>query len=547
MKNIFYSLIFLLTCAACASDSSKDQTELPQSEVTATDKLLAKYTEVSLTTDLSALSENDKQVIPLLIDVAKIMDELFWEQAYGKKDSLMGALNGGLKTYARINYGPWDRLDDNKPFIEGVGEKPAGANFYPEDMTKDEFENADLEDKSSLYTILRRDSDRALYTIPYSEAYAESLQRAADLLRQASALTDNEEFSTYLSLRADALLSDDYYASDIAWMDMKTNTLDIITGPIENYEDQLFGYKAAFETYVLVKDKEWSARLDKYAAMLPDLQRGLPVEDAYKAEEPGSDSQLNAYDVIYYAGDCNAGSKTIAVNLPNDEKVQLEKGTRRSQLKNAMRAKFDEILVPLAKELIDPTQQEYISFDAFFGNTMFHEVAHGLGIKNTVNGKGTVRESLKEQASALEEGKADVLGLYMVTELHEKGEIEEDLMSHYVTFMASIFRSVRFGASSAHGKANMIRFNYFRDMGAFSKNSETGYYSIDFDKMQEAMSALSNEILTIQGNGDYEAAASLVNDKAVIGPELQLDLDRLSDLGIPVDIVFDQGVEVLGL
>ncbi|MCA6073747.1 dipeptidyl-peptidase 3 family protein [Fulvivirga sedimenti] len=548
MKNISYLLLIVLACIACSSESSNDQSsEAPPAETSGTEALLSKYTDVSLTTDLTVLSDNDKKVIPILIEVAQIMDELFWEQAYGKKDSLISAVSGGLQEYARINYGPWDRLDNNKPFIDGVGEKPAGANFYPEDMTKEEFEQASIADKTSLYTILRRNENGELYSIPYSQAYGESLQKAAGLLRQAGELTDDEAFSKYLFLRADALLSNDYYASDIAWMDMKSNSIDIITGPIETYEDQLFGYKAAFETYVLVKDKEWSARLDKYAAMLPELQRGLPVDETYKAEEPGSESQLNAYDVVYYAGDCNAGSKTIAVNLPNDEKVQLEKGTRRSQLKNAMRAKFDEILVPLAKELIDPSQRQYISFDAFFGNTMFHEVAHGLGIKNTVNGSGTVRESLKEHASALEEGKADVLGLYMVTALHEKGEIDEDLMSHYVTFMASIFRSVRFGASSAHGKANMIRFNYFQDMGAFSKNAESGYYSIDFDKMQEAMNALSNEILTIQGNGDYDAAAALVNEKAVIGNELQLDLDRLSALGIPVDIVFNQGVDVLGL
>ena len=532
--------------AACSSENKEAaDTEMEKSKASA---LLDKYTTVSLTTDMSQLSENDKALIPVLIKAASIMDELFWEQAYGKRDSLLASLQDEeMKQFVTINYGPWDRLDNNTPFIDGVGMKPAGANFYPADMSKDEFEQASLEDKASLYTLLRRNPDGELITVPYSEAYSDRLMHAADLLRKAAEMTDNEEFRTYLNLRADALLSDDYYESDMAWMDMKSNSLDIIIGPIETYEDQLFGYKAAFESYVLVKDKEWSQRLDKYAAMLPELQRGLPVPEAYKQEEPGSESQLNAYDVIYYAGDCNAGSKTIAVNLPNDEQVQLQKGTRRSQLKNAMRAKFDEILVPIAKELIDPSQQSYITFNAFFGNTMFHEVAHGLGIKNTINNSGTVRESLKEHASAIEEGKADVLGLYMVTALHGKGEIEEDLMSHYVTFMASIFRSVRFGASSAHGKANMIRFNYFKEMGAFSKDKETGYYSIDFERMQEAMNALSADILTLQGDGDYDAAASLVAGKAVIDDELQADLDRLAELGIPVDIVFEQGVNVLGL
>ncbi len=547
MRISSYLFVVLLAAAGCAAPQQEEAPQEETSEISET-SLTDKYTEVTLTTNLDQLSANDRELIPVLIEAAKIMDDLFWEQAYGKRDSLLGAINDpDLNSFVRINYGPWDRLANNEPFIEGVGTKPAGANFYPADMTKEEFENVNLADKTSLYTLITRNANGDLVSIPYSEAYNEQLNQAASLLRQASEIAENAELKKYLSLRADALLSDEYYESDMAWMDMTSNSLDIIIGPIENYEDQLFGYKAAFESYVLVKDKEWSERLAKYASMLPELQRGIPVPDAYKQEEPGSESQLNAYDVIYYAGDCNAGSKTIAVNLPNDEKVQLEKGTRRSQLKNAMRAKFDEILVPLANELIDPSQQQYISFDAFFGNTMFHEVAHGLGIKNTINGNGTVRESLKEHASAIEEGKADVLGLYMVTALHEKGEIEEDLMNHYVTFMASIFRSVRFGASSAHGKANMIRFNYFRDMGAFAKNPETGYYSIDFEKMKEAMNALSEDILRLQGDGSYEGAAALIAEKAVIGEELQADLDRLSALGIPVDIVFRQGVEVLGL
>ncbi|HPK10868.1 MAG TPA: hypothetical protein PK246_11080, partial [Saprospiraceae bacterium] len=322
---------------------------------------------------------------------------------------------------------------------------------------------------------------------------------------------------------------------------------DIVVGPIETYEDQLFGYKASHECYVLVKDMEWSKKLSKYAAFLPELQEGLPVDKKYKAETPGNDTELNAYDVVYYAGDCNAGSKTIAINLPNDEEVQLKKGTRRLQLKNAMKAKFDKILVPIADQLIADDQRQYVKFDAFFANTMFHEVAHGLGIKNTINEKGTVREALKEHASALEEGKADMLGLYMVNQLHKKGELSGDIKDYFVTFMASIFRSVRFGASSAHGKANMIRFNYFLERGAFSKNEETGKYSINFEKFQVAMDQLSELILTLQGDGDYVGVADLVKEKAVISDSLQSDLDKLASLGIPVDVVFDQGVKQIGL
>ncbi|MBV6640798.1 MAG: Zn-dependent hydrolase [Cyclobacteriaceae bacterium] len=505
------------------------------------------YKTVRLTTDLSKLADHEKQMIPLMIEAAKIMDELFWYESYGKGDSLLSAVNDEkLKNYIKINYGPWDRLQGFQSFIPGIGEKPAGANFYPADITKQEFEAFEGADKQSQYTFLRRNSEGKLYTIPYHEMFKDQITRAADLIRQSAELAQDPGFKKYLSLRSEALLTDEYQQSDFAWMDMKTNGLDLVIGPIENYEDKLYNYKTAHEAYVLVKDKEWSARLDKYASVLPSLQKGLPVPDAYKSEKPGSEADLNAYDVVYYAGDCNAGAKTIAINLPNDEQVQLEKGSRRLQLKNAIKAKFDEILIPIADELIVEEQRKYITFDAFFGTIMFHEVAHGLGIKNTIDGKGTVRKALKEHSSALEEGKADVLGLYMITQLLESGELEGQIEEYYTSFLAGIFRSVRFGAGSAHGIANMIRFNYFLEQEAFQR-TEDGQYKIDFEKMAKASSALSEKILTLQGDGDYDGVDLLVKEKGVISPMLQNDLDRLSEKNIPVDIVFEQGVEVLGL
>lgn len=548
IQYLFF-LSILSTLLACGSAKEEASEVADETSATAFDQsLLDKYTEFTLTTDVSSLSENQKKVIALLIEVGKIIDEMYWYESYPARDSLINTLtDDAAKKFVAINYGPWDKLDNEKPFLPGVGERPAGANYYPVDMTKEEFEAADLPDKKSLYTFIRRDDSGKLITVPYHKQFAKEVAQISGLLKQAAELADNEELKNYLTLRAEAFLTDDYYASDIAWMDMKTNRIDVITGPIESYEDQLFGYKAAHETYVLVKDMEWSARLEKYAAFLPELQKGLPVEKKYKKEEPGTDSQLAAFDVIYYAGDCNAAGKTIAVNLPNDEKVQLEKGTRRSQLKNAMRAKFDKILVPISEELIDSAQRQYINFDAFFANTMFHEVAHGLGIKNTLDGKGTVRAALKENASGLEEGKADILGMYMITELHKRGELEGDLKEYYTTFMAGIFRSVRFGASSAHGVANMIRFSFFKEMGAFERNPETNTYKVNYDLMEEAINALSAKILMLQGDGDYDGVAQLVEDMAVIRPELQADLDRLEAKGIPVDIIFNQGVEVLGL
>jgi hypothetical protein len=508
------------------------------------------YAEVTLTADLSHLSEAQREMIGLLVEASRIMDDLFWQQAFreehrGWLDSIDDA---ETRHYARINYGPWDRLASDRPFIDGHGAKPPGANFYPEDMTREEFEAAELPGKTSLYTLIRRNDAGELSVVPYHEAYAEELTEAADLLRRAADLAEHEGFAEYLRLRAEALVTDDYQPSDMAWLDVKTNPIEVVIGAIETYEDQLFGYKAAYEGFVLVKDMEWSEELARFAAFLPELQQGLPVPEEFKAETPGTDADLNAYDAVYYAGHGNAGSKTIAINLPNDEQVQLEKGTRRLQIKNAMRAKFDEILVPIADMLIAEEQQSHVTFDAFFANTMFHEVAHGLGIKNTVNGKGTVREALLDVAGAMEEGKADILGLYMITRLHEQGEMGEvDLRDNYVTFVASIFRSIRFGASSAHGRANMVRFNFLKDRGAVVRDAESGRYSVDFERMHDAMTELSTLLLTLQGTGDYEGTVQLFEEKGVIGETLQDDLDRLAEAGIPVDIEFEQGVEVLGL
>lgn len=546
-----HRLLFSIALALFFSCGMKDKKEnmLQSSSVDSVQAMLDKYTIVRLTTDLSALSENYRQMIPLLIDAAQIMDGLFWEQALSipKEEFLAGIADEKLRRFAEINYGPWDRLDGNKPFIPGFGEKPKGANYYPVDMDSAEFAALADERKKGQYTLIRRDSQGKLMVIPYHEAYKVKLEKAAALIRQAAALSEDAGLKNYLLLRADALLTDNYKPSDFAWMDMKSNPIDFVVGPIETYEDQLNGYKAAFEAYVLVKDMEWSKKLEKYAAFLPELQKNLPVDAKYKKEMPGTDADLNAYDAIYYAGDCNSGSKTIAINLPNDEEVQLKKGTRRLQLKNVMRAKFEKILLPIAQELIDPSQIKHITFDAFFSTVMFHEVAHGLGIKNTINGKGTVREALREHASALEEGKADILGLYMITQLHQKDEIEGALEDYYVTFLAGIFRSVRFGASSAHGKANMIRFNFFKEKGAFEHDTATGKYKVNFEKMNHAMAELSRMILTLQGDGDYAGVDKLVKEKGMIGQELKADLDRLKSKNIPVDIVFEQGKSVLGI
>ncbi len=509
---------------------------------------LGTYAPFTLTSDISHLSGKEKQLLAILFDVADIMDELFWNQAMGPSAPFLARIQDeDTRKFAQINYGPWDRLDGNNSFIREIGPKPAGANFYPTDMTREEFEAFADPNKSSLYTLIRRNADGSLRSVWYHQAYEVQLTKASGLLKQAAALADDAGLKKYLEMRADALLNSNYQPSDFAWMEMRTSPIDFVVGPIENYEDALFGYKAAFESYILIKDPVWSQRLEKYAAMLPDLQRGLPVDDAYKTEIPGADADLNAYDVVYYAGDCNAGSKTIAINLPNDEEVQLKKGSRKLQLKNAMQAKFDKILVPISTVLIDPAQQKHVTFNAFFENTMFHEVAHAMGVKNTINGKGPARTALKEMYSSIEEGKADIMGLYLVTKLYEMGELTSgEVMDNYVTFIAGIFRSSRFGAASAHGKANMMRFNFFWEEGALVRNTD-GTYTVDFEKTKAAMEKLMQRIILIQGDGDYEAAKQWVETDGVIKPELQADLDRINAANVPVDVVFEKGKKVLGL
>jgi len=548
------ALLFLGAAALTACETNQPPTQASEPEIQPYTSLIgdaerAMYTTVRLTTDTAALTPEDRKLIPLLIEAGKIMDELFWLQSWGDREALLSRIQDEeTRTFAAVNYGPWNRLNNNASFIQEIGEKPAGAQFYPADMTKEEFEAWENPHKTSLYTLIRRDEQGKLFHQYYHEAYSEQVTRVAQLLREAAGITENESFKFYLEERARAFETDRYNPSDIAWLNLTGNHLDVILGPIETYEDQLFGFKAAHECYILVKDLEWSQRLERYAALLPRLQKELPCDQRFKQDQIGSNAQLNAYDVIFYAGDCNAGSKTIAVNLPNDEEIQQQHGTRRSQLKNAMRAKFDKILVPIADALISEDQRKHITFDAFFGNTMFHEVAHGLGVKNTVNGKGLVREALKEQASALEEGKADILGLWMVTRLFELGEINDgEVMDNYVTFLAGIFRSVRFGASSAHGKANMLRFNYFAEQGAFVFDNTTQTYAVDFGKMKAAVESLSALILKLQGEGDYEGVVRLMDEKGNIGEQLAADLARINAAGIPVDVIFEQGTSVLGI
>lgn len=544
---------------------------------------LNSYKSIKLTADISTLSQPEKDVLRFLISAAKVADEIFWMQAFGDKRLLLDSCkNDTLKKFIELNYGPWDRLNDNKPFVKGFGAKPAGAGFYPADMTDKEWNELADTAKHSPYTIIRRNKDGKLEVVPFNEAYQEKIGELVHNLHMAANIIMPQDMALamFLQERAMALMQNDYNQSDIRWLGLLHNKLDLIIGPIENYEDEKFGKKTAFEAYVLIRDKEWGDKLEKYVSLLPELQKSLPVDAKYKPElaakkakaanpnqpqplpvltpgavdqmppvdpnaaEPGS--SLAVFDVVYYAGHSNAGSKTIAVNLPNDEGIQEKYGTRRSQLKNVMKAKFDNMVVPISKLLIDEKQAANIKFDAFFNNVMFHEVAHGLGIKNTVNGKGTVRDALGAGYSPIEECKADVLGLYMVTKLFDKGELKGMLDDYYVTFVASIFRSVRFGAASAHGRANMIIFNTLQSRGAIARTT-AGKYKINVPVMRRIISELAAELLVLQGDGNAEGVKKMLETRASIGADLATDLGRIEKAGIPVDLILEQGPDVLGL
>ena len=526
------SLIIAATAFAVAACGQSNESDLKEK--------VESYAVVEVSSPLyDALSENDKKIVHLFREAGEIMDNLFWKQTYGDKAEMEALTNEYEKAYAMINYGPWDHLDDNKPFIQGYGEKPLGCQYYPQDMTMEEWEAFDDPDKLSLYTVIRRDENGALKTVWYRDEYKEELEKVCALLEEAAALTTNEGMRTYLTERVKAFRTDDYLASDMAWMDMKDCNMDIVIGPIENYDDHLFEAKAAYECFILLKDEKRSANLAKYVGLLPTLQQMLPCAPEYKTFVPGTSSDLNVYDAIYYAGDCNAGSKTIAINLPNDERVHAAKGARRLQLYNSMMAKFNKIVVPIGDVLMDPSQVEYLSADAFFWNVTFHEVAHGLGVKQTVNGKGSVDEAMGDQKTSWEEAKADILGLFMVSKLIDMGEITDITKEESIaTFIAGIVRSVRFGSASSHGKANMMCFNYMEDHGAFTRNAE-GKYVIDFAKAEEVIDSWSALILETQATGNYEFAKKYAAENASIRETLAAEVALVNNAGIPRDIALD--------
>lgn len=540
MINLSASLLGVATVASTLFSCSTQQQESPMKAK------VEEYAQVELKSDLvNNLNDKEKELVKIFFQVGEITDDLFWQQTFGDKSQLDTITDSYAKEFAMIHYGAWNRLDNNKPFLAGYGEKPAVCNYYPHDITAEEFDAFEDANKNSWYTVIRRNEDGSLKSVWYHEAYAEEIGRICALLEKAVTLAEDPGLENYLEKRIEAFKTDDYLESDLAWMDMKDSKIDFVTGPIESYDDKFQETKASYESFILLKDEARSKDLAKFVAMLPALQKELPCAPEYKTFVPGTSSDLNVYDAVYYAGDCNAGSKTIAINLPNDERVHALKGTRRLQLRNSMKAKFDKILMPIGQLIVTPEQQKYLNFDAFFWNVTFHEVAHGLGVKQTINTNESVDAVMGTEKTSWEEAKADILGLFMVTKLIEMGEITnitaEDAIA---TYIAGILRSVRFGAASSHGKANMMCFNYMEKAGAFSRDAK-GQYVIDFGKAKEAMNGWAALILQTQGDGNVEFATKYRAENGGITPALQADLDKINGAGIPRDITFIQGADIL--
>jgi hypothetical protein len=518
-------------------------------------KKISRFAPTILTANTARLSPGDRKALSKIIEAAKLLDPLFLRQAWSGNDELHKKLQaddtavGGQRLhYFLINDGPWSRLDNNEPFIERVPrEKPAHANFYPDDITKDEFNSwlnglseAEKEKATGYFYTIRRDANGKLMSVPYNQEYREFLEPAAGLLREAAALTTNASLKDFLSKRADAFASNDYYASDVAWMDLK-GPIDVTIGPYETYEDELFGYKASFEAYVTLTDVAESAKLEKFSQHLQELENNLPLEARYRNPKLGASSPMRVVNEVYASGEGNNGVQTAAFNLPNDERVVKEKGSARIMLKNVQDAKFNKVLIPITRVVLSPAQQRAVAFDSFFTHILMHELMHGLGPHNiTVGGQPTtVRLQLKELYSSIEEAKADVTGLWALQYLIDKGVIDKQMQrTLYTTYLASMFRSVRFGLTESHARGVAMQFNYFTDEGAIKFDERTGKFSIDNTKIREAVRKLTQELLTLEAEGSYDKAKAILDKYSLIRPAMKGALDRLTDVPVDIEPIF---------
>ena len=546
------SIAILLSLAM--SISNGQQRDLKGTSDSELARKIKRFSPTVLTADTSRLSVGDRKALEKIIEAAKLLDPLFLRQVWSGNEALHQKLEADGSVVGRerlhyflINDGPWSRLDSNEPFIEGVPPKPPQASYYPDDMTKEEFENwvkalpeDDKHKATGFFYLIRRGEGGKLKTVPYSEAYADFLVPAAKLLNEAAELTTNKSLKEFLTKRAAAFASNDYYASDVAWMDLDA-PIEVTIGPYETYEDEFFSYKAAFEAYVTLRDETESAKLARFSQYLQELENNLPLDPKYRNPKLGAASPIRVVNEVFGSGEGNSGVQTAAFNLPNDERVVKEKGSKRVMLKNVQEAKFQKTLIPISRVVLAASQQQQLSFEQFFTHILAHELMHGLGPHNiTVNGEQTtVRKQLKDLSSAFEEAKADITGLWALQYLMDKGVVDKKMeRSLYTTFLASAFRSVRFGITEAHGKGVAFQFNYLLDQGAFVVNEENGTFSVDHSKIKDAVTKLTREILTVQAEGSYDKAKALLDQYAVIRPSMQKALDRLKDVPVDIEPVF---------
>jgi hypothetical protein len=512
---------------------------------------IKRFAPTEIKANTATLSTGDRKALGILVDAARLMDSIYLEQVWSGNRELLHKLETDKSKigqerlrYYQINMSPWSSLDHDAPFIQGVpNPKPAVANYYPEDMTKAEFNiwlgtlsEPDQKKATGFFYTILRDENQKLMLVPYNEEYKNFLEPAAILLRKAAELTDNATLKIFLTKRADAFLTNDYYDSDVAWMDLDS-PIEPTIGPYEVYMDELFNYKAAFEAFITIRNDAETKKLAKYSSFLQEIENNLPIDPAYRNPKLGESSPIRVVDLVVTGGEARAGAQTAAFNLPNDEKVTAEKGSKRVMLKNVQEAKFKKALLPISRIVMENSQQKLISFDPFFTHILAHELMHGLGPHTiTVDGKlTTVRQAMKEISSAFEEAKADISGLFLLQYLIDKGEINQSFENQmYATYLAGTFRSVRLGTNDAHGKGMVLQFNYLLDDGAFTYNKKSEKFTVNFDKIKEGMKKLTGEIMTIQAEGSYEKAKAMLDKYGLIRPGMQTVLNKLSD--IPVDI-----------
>ena len=527
-KSIVWAVLALMTVVSCK------ETKSPYS------RNVAEYAVVTIPApDLSGITDNGKEVLNLYRFAAKEVDAIYWEQYFGDKTKLDTLSDPVQKTFAEINYGPWDRTS-GKAFVDGYSDLPAGAGFYPSDMTAEEFEAWDDPDKDSPYTLVRRTADGSLESVWYHDAYKDHIERIGNYLQAAADITIKASVKEYLLKKAEALRTDDYYESELAWLDMDDSKMDLVIGPNEAADDQLFGIKRSYEAFVLLKNAARTEELTQYVSRIGEFQQDLPGDPAYKQFQPGAGSNIFSCDAIYYAGKANAGVKVIALNLPFDTKVQEERGTRTILLENIIKAKYNNIVWPTGEVLLGTNEDYRTSSEAFFWNIAFREVAHGLGVKETVNGKGSVESALGNVAQTFEEMKANAAGILLVCKLQNRYDIhhlftKEDALA---TFFASLARSERFGEGSALGRANIAIYNYLQEAGAFHRKP-SGLYTLDYKKMEDALSELTALILQTQATGDYDFAKEFENRYAKRNENYMADRINLGLEGIPADIRFE--------